>query len=254
MRKYLKKITPLYLLYAIGFVGLILFLIKIFISNDSQFFSSKLVDTILLLLFILLLFVSDKIIRKAEKKAQVCKALNIESQKRLESENKHLKEKVQTLEEKENEALRISSYRDRVMQQISQKKIRDKHNLLHLFAEMFQAGIVILYKETEQKEEFNVEATYAIPEDFKLDSFKLGEGLNGQAAKDGVPMVVKNIPNEYITISSGLGNTKQGFLYLLPIIKENRCIYLIEMLAFVNDDISKIWIDLSNKLVEKKII
>ncbi len=254
MNKNLNKLKSLYFLYIIGSIGIILFLLKVFTYGYSGFFNTNLVEIILLLIFVSLLFYSDKVIRNICKEANIKLNSSNENYKKLEAENLQLKEKIKEFEDKENEALRLSSYRDIIIQQITQKKIKDKHNLLHLLAEIFQAGVIVLYKEIEQKQEFDVEATYAVPENFEPSSFKLGEGLNGQAAKDGKPMVVDNIESEYIAISSGLGKTEQGSLYLLPVMKDDKCIYLIEMLAFVEEDVSKVWLDLSNKLVEKEIL
>jgi two-component system, chemotaxis family, sensor kinase CheA len=61
---------------------------------------------------------------------------------------------------------------------------------------------------------------------FKLASYgnksakeriEVGEGLAGQSLKDGRTIKLKNIPDQYVTISSGLGETVPKNLILLPI-------------------------------------
>ena len=171
-------------------------------------------------------------------------------------EKEKLQEKVALFEEKENDAIRFASYQERMMRQIFENKsiLKDKHRFLHLLSELFQAGAIILYKETELNGHFDVEASYAVPEEFQPQSFVAGEGLNGQAAVDGVPRVVEDIPGHFLPVSSGLGHSSPVFLYLLPVMKEGRCTHLFEVATFVKSDIEKLWQEIAGRLVEKRIL
>ncbi len=250
----MKKSFIIKILYSVGIIGVLLIMIQLFGNTSTSV--AKILETLNLIILLAIIFFSDIIIRKLFSEEAKCSEETREIIKNLQQENSNLTDKIEKLEDKENEALRLSSYRDRVILELlnSKQKIKDRHNILHLFSEIFQAGLIILYKESKQNNQFVVEATYAVPEDYSPSVFELGEGLNGQAAKDGAPMVIENIPEDYISISSGLGKTKNVTLYLLPIMKEQKCIYLVEMLAFSNNDIAKIWSDIAEKIVEKEIL
>lgn len=250
----MKRSFIIKILYSVGIIGVLLIMIKLFGNTSTSV--AKILETLNLLTLLAIVFFSDVVIRRLFIEEAKCNEQTKSTIKELKQENSFLKEKIEELEEKENEALRLSSYRDRVILELlnSKSKLKDRHKLLHLLSEIFQAGLIILYKESKQNNQFVVETTYAVPEDYSPSAFELGEGLNGQAAQDGAPMVIENIPEDYISISSGLGKTNNVTLYLLPIMKEQKCIYLVEMLAFNNSDIAKIWSSLAEKIVEKEIL
>ncbi len=256
MKKNINDFPILTILYLLGAGGFGLAILKFLIYSFKLSPNVLLMDLLSLLFFLALLFFADKSIRSMRSHQQTvdeeCNALR----KRSQIEKEALQEKVAIYEEKENEALRFASYQEKIMQQIFENKsvLKDKHRFLHLLSELFQAGAVILYKETKPKGNFDVEAIYAIPEDFQPRSFVEGEGLNGQAVADGVPMVIEDIPEHFLPISSGLGSSSSVYLYLLPVMKEGRCTHLIEMATFVKSDIARLWEELSKKLVEKEVL
>ena len=49
-------------------------------------------------------------------------------------------------------------------------------------------------------------------------SFKLGEGLVGQCAKEKKVIILTNLPEDYILISSGLGEKTPKNLYIMPVL------------------------------------
>lgn len=79
---------------------------------------------------------------------------------------------------------------------------------------------------------FKAEASYAISIKDEPYKFKEGEGLTGQVAKNRQVTVLNNLPDEFPEVSSGLGNGKPGYLALIPVIKNNETIIVIECAGF----------------------
>jgi PAS domain S-box-containing protein len=90
-------------------------------------------------------------------------------------------------------------------------------------------GAFYIFDDDEQK--FINIYTYAYGrEKFKEQKFKPGEGLIGQAAYEKHYILRKNIPDNYITINSGLiGEKKPEALFILPLIGNENVQGIIEI-------------------------
>src|SRR5688572_23032331 len=64
------------------------------------------------------------------------------------------------------------------------------------------------------------------------NEFQLGEGLVGQAAVEKMPIVVKNAPDDYVKITSGLGEGEPVNIIDLPILFEDQVLGVIELASF----------------------
>lgn len=62
--------------------------------------------------------------------------------------------------------------------------------------------------------------------------FRFGEGLAGQAAKSKQMIVINHIPEGYITIVSGLGESSPNKLLLIPIVHRQQTIAVMEIASF----------------------
>jgi len=63
--------------------------------------------------------------------------------------------------------------------------------------------------------------------------FALGEGLVGQAALEKQPILLQNVPNDYIQITSGLGEAAPRNIIVLPILFEGDVKAVIELASFL---------------------
>ena len=63
--------------------------------------------------------------------------------------------------------------------------------------------------------------------------FALGEGLVGQAALEKQPILLQNVPNDYIQITSGLGEAPPRNIIVLPILFEGDVKAVIELASFL---------------------
>ena len=59
--------------------------------------------------------------------------------------------------------------------------------------------------------------------------FKLGEGLVGQAALEKQQILIKNVPEDYVKITSGLGERIPRFISVTPFISEDRVKGVVEV-------------------------
>jgi len=78
--------------------------------------------------------------------------------------------------------------------------------------------------------------------------FELSEGLVGQCAKDKESIRLSNVPEEYLQISSGIGNAAPIDLVILPVLFENNVKAVIELASF--DNFSDTHIDFLDQLTE----
>ena len=76
-------------------------------------------------------------------------------------------------------------------------------------------------------------ATYAYKERKNLSKqFHIGEGIVGQAAFEKQRILLQNAPDDYITISSGLGEAKPMQIVVLPIVFEGQVLAVMELATF----------------------
>ncbi len=64
------------------------------------------------------------------------------------------------------------------------------------------------------------------------NKFKVGEALVGQAALEQKPILVKQAPDDYVRISSGLGEGTPINLIVLPVLFEDQVLAVIELASF----------------------
>ena len=63
------------------------------------------------------------------------------------------------------------------------------------------------------------------------NKFKLGEGLIGQAALEGKTIAFNQIPDDYILIKSGLGESKPAYILVVPLIFQKQVVAVMELAA-----------------------
>jgi len=78
--------------------------------------------------------------------------------------------------------------------------------------------------------------TYAYYSEEELREFTEDIGLSGQVAANKKLLNISNIPDKYITVLSGLGQSSPANLVIFPILKNNESIGIIELASFVKFD------------------
>lgn len=100
--------------------------------------------------------------------------------------------------------------------------------------ELTQAEIFIRVINAKKKTSFKLLATYAIhiTEDH-LAEFDLGEGLIGQVAQSGRYHYIDKLPDGFLTVSSGLGQSDTNCLLVFPLKdKRGETFAVIELASF----------------------
>jgi hypothetical protein len=90
----------------------------------------------------------------------------------------------------------------------------------------------IVYLKATEKEEYEFSSGFALTADQKPDSFKPGETLAGQVAISKSITYLNDIPDQYFSVISGLGQSKPKALTLIPLLNENDVIAIIEVATF----------------------
>src|SRR5690606_7501976 len=90
-------------------------------------------------------------------------------------------------------------------------------------------------KEAEQADApLSLIASYAYKQRKNLSNrFDPGEGLVGQAALERKPILLTNVPDDYIRINSGLGEAPPRNIIVLPILFEGEVKAVVELASFL---------------------
>jgi CheY-like chemotaxis protein/signal transduction histidine kinase len=110
--------------------------------------------------------------------------------------------------------------------------------LISEISKLIEVGQGVFYvKETGKNSEhigdFLLLGSYAYKERKNIsDRFRLGEGLIGQCALEKKPILLTQVPNEYIQIVSGLGEGKPLTIFVMPILFEEEVVAVIELASF----------------------
>src|SRR3954464_9545889 len=98
-----------------------------------------------------------------------------------------------------------------------------------------QQGVFYIMDAVTKPEEpvLKLLASYAYKERKNIDNrFKLGEGLVGQCALEKEKILLTDVPNDYIKITSGLGESKPLNIIVLPIVFEGQVKAVMELASF----------------------
>lgn len=217
------KILTNLLTYASA-VFMFLFLIKLYTTEADVF-----VSFLYILLFIFVLCAMVISLREIQK---MYKRIN-----QLQQEKANLQTQLSGLiananaeqvEEIKTEMLDIN----KVIEDI--KNIHTKVNkheiILQKIATATNAVQGLLY--VRSKDKFKITASYAhfadeLPEDFHID-----EGINGQVAKSKTLINITNIPENYHSIVSGLGNSTPKQIIIVPIVHNEETVAVAELAFF----------------------
>ncbi len=96
-----------------------------------------------------------------------------------------------------------------------------------------QHGVFYMMEENGHGKQLRLMSSYAYKERKNLSNvFRLGEGLVGQCALEKSRIVITNVPNDYIKISSGLGEATPQNIIVLPVLFEGEVKAVMELASF----------------------
>lgn len=103
--------------------------------------------------------------------------------------------------------------------------------------------------------EFNISGKFAYFGETDPQGFKIGETLSGQAAFNKAIVYLNEIPENYVSILSGLGSSSPRYLLIIPVVFNNETIAVIELASFkeMESKWSKLFDELAVKIGESLI-
>jgi hypothetical protein len=110
--------------------------------------------------------------------------------------------------------------------------------LLTNIASELEMVLGILYLHKGKGNTFSFLSGYALASDQQPSDFKTGENLNGQVAQNKEIMVLRDLPEHYFTVESGLGSSKPGNLIIAPLVNKNKTVAIIEIATFIDIDVN----------------
>ncbi len=152
-------------------------------------------------------------------------------------EAERLQEEKQRLEEEERQQVEQRNYekhRDNIFAGLERcETLTEYCDLLlsHLTAE-FEGVQGMIFIRKPEEEEFKIISTYAFYSETEIQSFKVGEGISGQVAKNREALIIGNIPENYLTILSGLGKSLPSYLAIFPVVYGNTAVGIGEIATF----------------------
>lgn len=90
----------------------------------------------------------------------------------------------------------------------------------------------IFYAFSEEQQAFQPLSFYAIVDHEAVAAFHPGESIPGEAVLNEEVRVLRNLPEGYRRVASGLGKGHPAFIYFVPFFFEGKCLALAEMAGF----------------------
>lgn len=145
------------------------------------------------------------------------------------------KSKQQEIEDEEEEKLLdIELYIKKILPKADSKIGLEKYTekILSNVAKEFDIVQGLFFIKDREKDIYHITGKYAYFGDEEPKDFNLGETLSGQVAKNKIALNLKDIPDNYVTILSGLGSSSPNHLIIIPIIVEDKTIAIVELASF----------------------
>ncbi|MBE9467183.1 MAG: GAF domain-containing protein [Bacteroidetes bacterium] len=200
------------------------------LSNSINDYSGVITFFVIGLLLGLFLFAISLKILSLKFNNNVTKTLNFSK--------KETKEKIDEIaedekkSENETEIEKTTNLIFEELKKIDNIKLYTDKFLINL-AKEYEIVQGLFYLKFATSEDFIVYSKYAYFNEEEPKSFKIGEGLSGQVAKNKKAMNLSEIPDNYIKIVSGTGIGTPRHLLILPIIKKENTIGIVELASFI---------------------
>ncbi len=125
-------------------------------------------------------------------------------------------------------------------------------HILQNLAQEFNIVQALMYLKTADTDNYESIAQYAYFSESKPQAFKAGETLPGQAIKNRTIVMLTDVPENYLTIASGLGKSGIKYLVFVPLIHNDDVVGLIEYATFtqINEDIIKMLGNIADLVAE----
>ena len=224
------KSLALVALFAELVISFILFgrIRNIFLENEiSQNANTIYILILLILVFVLSLFIISVLLSHQNNGEDLSSEIKI-------LEDDPSKKDLDANDVSKDELVDIENYINKIIPNEDSKLDLTKYTekILSNIAKEFNIVQGLFFVKEKETENFNIAGKYAYFGEEEPQSFKLGESLSGQAAKNKTVLNLKDIPENYVTILSGLGSSSPNHLIVIPIIFKKETVGIIELASF----------------------
>jgi putative methionine-R-sulfoxide reductase with GAF domain len=212
-----------------------------------------------LLIFLILAILSASALYITYLKATNNKIFENIIHQKVEEERARILSEFNTQEEKNLSTEAIIKIDEKISQILPKGNFKNLDSyakkLLANLADELEVTQGILYAVNSDSDSFSFLAGYALTNTEPVAGFKLGENLNGQVAASQEIMIVKDIPDDYLSVESGLGKSKPRNLIIMPFIHKNKTVGILEITTFldITDNIKELLNELGSQASEKMI-
>lgn len=156
-----------------------------------------------------------------------------------------LKNKLQALEKEKEKSTWFSeglAIHSETMHKSTSDIFLFGHNLISQLSSYInvQAGSIFALDNSEGDKKFHLIGSYAIDTNQAPTTILPGQGLVGQAGKDGKLIYVDRAPSDYLNITSGLGETETIKLLIVPLKVGKDVVGILEFASVLPIDLYKI--------------
>ncbi|WP_428911870.1 response regulator [Niallia sp. Krafla_26] len=148
----------------------------------------------------------------------------------------HSQHEKKLLEEAENLSWRQTKITEIVQMYPEAKDLKMLANVfISKIVPMLGASYGAFYIKSSEGEEQLLRrlAAYAFSRnDNRFETFQLGEGLVGQCALEQKPILLNDVPNDYLKIRSGVGESTPTNSMIFPILYEGETLAVVEIASF----------------------
>jgi methyl-accepting chemotaxis protein len=127
------------------------------------------------------------------------------------------------------------------------------------YVEAVQGGLFVINEEDPENIIYELKGAVAYNrEKFLEKNFRLGESLVGRCAYEKLPIIMTEVPNNYVHITSGLGTANPNCILLVPAVLNNTVYAVIELVSFnvfeehITNFVSNIGEDLASTIANTK--
>ena len=129
----------------------------------------------------------------------------------------------------------VKTHAGEISNQLQQVKNQQAfaETLTSVVAPLVQAGVAVFYIADGEGEQLELLGSYGFRQRRHVTpSYRLGEGLVGQAARERKPIVLDTVPEDYTRIHSGTGEAVPTTVIVLPILSQGRLLGVLEFASF----------------------
>ena len=247
-RDKLKKEQTYIILFSV--VIFIFALAKYLISPEQMPVSFYMFEFISVLGVLTLLYYSDHIFRDLHKELSD-KDSEIE---RLNKDIDHLKQELEARDNNSEESSAKDIFEDIDNLFVNLPPFSEKskfcNKALSVLGDNMEVITGLFFVYDKQSQNFSVEGNYGILKDEPVTPFNIGEGLHGEALREREVIELEEVPEDYFSGYSGLGESKPRFIYILPVADDARAAGVIELASFKPLPLKDNWDRINKKLLE----